>query len=269
MNTKTLAISLALAAAAMLNTASAGDSLDTRIHRLAPGATVETSFDGPIPNLKGHVIRKEGPKTQRMVVWEDVRSQLLFIGRLLDRNGRDLNGLTEQKHNTFKLNLSWTSPIGTGDRPTKDRVFDHLDTLGTEHYTGHSQDSEVYVFYDFFCSYCKELSRKLSSHSDLKVKWLPVDTDLSPNSRKFGALVLDGILKQEDIGYGVNASLGAPTTESVEAVIHNTGLLLSLMENPNEVRTPLTLFKDEKGQIKIVTGANLSDSDIQSMKTKG
>lgn len=234
----------------------------------APNSELVGSFLGP-NGWRGHIA--QNPQDIKIILWE-APDGLVVIGKLLDRNGRDLNEVAQLKHKTNVVAISVLADAAIDSPPSAEaqvpdsesnhraaQAYEQLRELSPQHYTtiapSHLRAADVqaqlYAFYDFECPFCASALRHITSSGiRVNVHWLPVAI-LGQASASWGAAVLDGTIDIHKMAAQPKQNLPNPKRASLEAVAHNTALLKAIQ---GRASTPLFLYQTPSGKVLSLAG---------------
>ncbi len=233
-----------------------------------PNSELVGSFLGP-DGWRGHIV--QSPADIKIILWE-APDGLVVIGKLVDRNGRDLNAVAQQKYqtNTVAISVLADTQVETRDEEEAStqsadanhlvsKAYEQLEGLSPQHYTTVSPShvtaaaphAQVYAFYDYQCPFCAAaLQYMAGSGLGAKVHWLPVAI-LEHDSARWGAAVLDGLIDIQTMGATPTAQVPNPKAASLEAVAYNTALLKAIQ---GRASTPFFLYRTPSGEVLSLSG---------------
>lgn len=215
-------------------------------------------FDAGFSGFDGWVVQFTNPNTNDtdfMVAYTNKGGDNLFIGHAFNANGENLTGKAEsyipkQNIDIFKKDLESSSFVLDGNKDGK----------------------EFYAFIDPDCTYCHKLwaeSRGFMKNSN--IKWIPVSI-LSENSLAKSAQIIqaeDPLAELNKHEESFESSRGVAGLDSKDISLDTANKIRNnteLMKKMKISGTPAIIYKDEKGNLKIINGAPSVDVLDKLMK---
>ncbi|MCB2427601.1 thiol:disulfide interchange protein DsbG [Methylophaga pinxianii] len=214
------------------------------------GVTVIDSFETPA-GLRGYAASVQG---QPISIYLTEDKKYAVIGNLINAEGEDLG-----EEALYELVSA----------PQNEKVWQQLERADWVQDGQNSAEKIIYTFTDPYCPYCqklREIADPYIAKGDVQLRHIVVGI-LQENSLKKAAAILgaespEKALQQHIQQTDKSAENGNEDTAKNGALLVEKNNLL--MEQLGFMATPTSIYKDEKGHVRLIEGMPMRD-DINKM----
>lgn len=214
------------------------------------GVTIIDSFDTPA-GLTGYAASVEG---QPLSIYLTEDKKYAVIGNLINAEGEDLG---EQA--LYELISA----------PQNEKVWQKLEQANWIQDGQETAQKVIYTFTDPYCPYCqrlREIAEPYIAEGDVQLRHIMVGI-LQEDSIKKAAAILGADSPEEALQQHIH-QVDNTSGDLNDAALTNGALLVEknnqLMEQLGFMATPTSIYKDEKGHVRLIEGMPLRD-DINKL----